>query len=56
MRLHFKGLIDGRPRMCLFSYVRTFHFCSSDLDIDLDLDAMTLIYELNVDILKMYRF
>ena len=37
------------PRMCVFIYARvTFLSC------DLDLDSMTLIYELDLDILKMY--
>ena len=38
--------------MCVYSYVRIVLCCSCDLDVDLDM--MTLIYELDLDIVKMY--
>ena len=36
--------------MCAFSYAGIFNFCSCDLDFD----PMTLIYELDLVIVKMY--
>jgi len=38
--------------MCVFSYARNPFLASCDLD--LDLDPMTLTYELDPDILKIY--
>jgi len=40
----------NQSRMCVFSFARM-TFCSCDLD----LDRMTLIYELDLDIVKMYQ-
>jgi len=37
--------------MCVFVYARIFRFCSCDLD----LDPMTLIYALDLDILQYLR-
>ena len=40
--------------MCVFSYDRISRFCSYDLDRDLELDPMTLIYKCDLDTLKIY--
>ena len=50
----FQSTADHPYKMCVFCYARISRFCSCDLDLDLDLDPMTLIYEDNLDILKMY--
>ena len=43
----------GQLHMCVFSYSRIglSSFCPRDLDFD----PMTLIYELDLDVLKMYH-
>ena len=45
----FQSKADN-PQMCVFNYVRISFFCSCDID----LDRMTLRYESDLDILKMY--
>ena len=54
LHLIYKNVFQSKagpvhPRMCVSSYSRISCF------YDLDLDPMTLIYELDIDILKMYR-
>jgi len=44
----------GHPRIRTFSYARTVYPIFGSYDLDLDLDPMTLIYELDLGILKAY--